>query len=224
MDFFIEKEPVFTILRVLLNDGESFRAEPGAMFSMSPTIELRVKSVGKGVLGSLAAAVGGESFFSSEYTASGGPGELLLAPPSPGDIIRLDLADETVFARGGAYLAGDTDLELSTQGSMKAMFSGEGLFLSKISGRGPLFLNVYGAVLERSLEAEEGYIVDTGHIVAFQESIQYTIKRISKGLFSSVASGEGLVCEYTGPGKVWLQSRNLSNLAHLIRSILPKNG
>ena len=224
MDFSIEKGPVFTVLRVIMNAGESFRAEPGAMVAMSPTIELKVKSAGKGVLGSLAAAVGGESFFNSQYTASDGPGELLLAPPSPGDILRMDLSDETIFAHGGAYLAGHTDLELSTQGSMKAMFSGEGLFLSKISGNGPLFLNVYGAVLERTLQSGEGYIVDTGQIVAFQESIQYTIKRVSKGLFSAVASGEGLVCEYKGPGKIWLQTRNLRNLAHLIATILPKSG
>jgi uncharacterized protein (TIGR00266 family) len=222
MEFFIESEPVFTILRVKLDAGESFRAEPGAMLAMSPTIELKALSSGKGVLGSFKAAVGGESFFASLFTASGAGGEIILAPHSVGDIIKLDLQNETIYAHGGAYLAGHPDLELSTRGSAKAMLAGEGFFLSKITGTGPLFLHSYGAIIEKTLQPGEDYIVDTGHIVAFEERIGYTIKRVSKGLFTTIASKEGLVCEYQGPGKIWLQSRNLKNFAQLIAEILPK--
>ena len=107
---------------------------------------------------------------------------------------------------------------------MKAMFSGEGLFLQKITGNGPLFLNSYGAISEKELQADETYIVDTGHIIAFEESVQYKLRKAAKGLFSTLASGEGLVGEYQGPGKLWTQSRNLKGFAQLLNSLLPKTG
>ncbi|MCK5741225.1 MAG: TIGR00266 family protein, partial [Chlorobi bacterium] len=154
------------------------------------------------------------------FTASGGSGELILAPGTLGDIIQLEMNGQTIFAQGGAYLAGTPDLELSTQGSLKGMISGEGLFLQKITGRGALFLNSYGAIIEKTLSQGESYIVDTGHIVAFEESVQYKIKKASKGFFSTIASGEGLVCEYTGPGKIWMQTRNLSAFAQILSKFI----
>jgi uncharacterized protein (TIGR00266 family) len=133
----------------------------------------------------------------------------------------MELAGNTILAEGGAYLAGSPDLEISTQGSLKAMISGEGLFLQKITGKGLVFLNSYGAIYEKILNPGETYIVDTGHIVAFDDSVQYKLKKATKGILSSMASGEGLVCEYTGPGKLWIQTRNLSTLAQLIAKFIP---
>lgn len=222
MEFRIENQPVFTTLTIDMAAGEQFRAEAGAMVSMSKTIELEAKKSGKGLFGTVKAAVGGESFFATLFTSSGGPGELILAPGTLGDIIRLDLTGQTIFAQGGAYLAGSPDLELSTQGSVKGMISGEGLFLQKVSGNGTLFLNSYGSIIEKSLTAGETYIVDTGHIVAFEESVEYHLRKAAKGLFSTFASGEGLVCEYTGPGKIWLQSRNLSAFAKMLAKYIVK--
>lgn len=221
MEFSIEQQPVFSILRIKMSRGETFRAEAGAMFAMSPTITLEAKTTGKGFLGSIKAAVGGESFFASLFTAEA-DGELLLAPGVIGDITKLELYGGTIYAQNGAYLAGSPDLELSTQGSFKAMVSGEGLFLQKISGSGVLFLNSYGAIVERTLSAGETFIVDTSHIVAFEQTVNYRIKKASKGLFSTFASGEGLVCEYTGPGKIWMQTRNLSAFAQLLLRFMPK--
>ena len=102
------------------------------------------------------------------------------------------------------------------------MISGEGLFLQKISGTGIVFLNSFGAVFEKTLAPGEVHIVDTNHIVAFEETIQYKIKKAAKGIFSSLASGEGLVCEYTGPGKMWVQTRALSALAGAIGKFLTR--
>lgn len=221
MEYLIERSPVFTTLKVTMKAGETFRAEAGAMISMSPSIELQAKSSGKGLLGTLAAAVGGESLFASVYTAKA-DGELVLAPPTPGDIIRIDLSGQTVFAQSGAYLAGSPGLEMATQGSLKAMASGEGLFLSKISGNGVVFLNSYGAVYEKAVKPGENYIVDCGHIVAFEAGVTYKIKAAAKGLFSTMASGEGLVGEYSGTGKIWIQTRNLSALAHAISPYITK--
>jgi uncharacterized protein (AIM24 family) len=119
MEFAIEHGPVFSMLRVGMAQGESFKAEAGAMVAMSPTIDVEAKTSGKGLLGSLKAAAGGESFFSSLYSATRGPGELVLAPPTPGDIMRIDL-NGVIYAQGGAYLAGVPNLEISTQGSLTA--------------------------------------------------------------------------------------------------------
>lgn len=224
MEFSIEHGPVFTILRISMKRGEQIRAEAGAMLSMSPTIQLEAKTAGKGLMGTFKAAIGGESFFASLFTAESGDGELLLAPGVIGDIMQLNLSNKTVFAQSGAYLAGSPDLSLSTQGSFKAMISGEGLFLQTISGSGPLFLNSYGAIIEKSLAPGESYIVDTGHIVAFEDSVRYTIRKAAKGLFSTFASGEGLVCEYTGPGKIWMQTRNLPAFAGLLARYIPGRG
>jgi uncharacterized protein (TIGR00266 family) len=173
-------------------------------------------------MGSLKAAVGGEALFASLFTAVGGPGELVLAPSSLGDVVRFDLSNQTILAQSGAYLAGDPGLTLSTQGSLKAMISGEGLFLSKISGTGVVFLNSYGAICERVLTAGETYKVDTGHIVAFEDSVTYKLRKAAKGLFSTLASGEGLVAEYSGPGKIWIQTRNLSAFAASLTPFIHK--
>ena len=213
MEYKIEHGPVFTIVRINLKRGEQFRAEAGAMLSMTPTLKLEAKGAGKGLMGILKAAVGGEGLFVSLYTSETGDGELVLAPSVLGDILKMELTGNTIYAEGGAYLAGSPGLELSTKGSFKGMISGEGLFLQKISGRGIVFLNSFGAVFEKTLAPGEVYIVDTNHIVAFDETIQYRIRKAAAGIFSTLASGEGLVCEYTGPGKMWVQTRAISSLA-----------
>ncbi|UCH92641.1 MAG: TIGR00266 family protein [Candidatus Aminicenantes bacterium] len=222
MEYKIEHGPVFTIIRINLRQGEQFRAEAGAMVSMSPTLTLQAKTTGKGFMGSIKAAVGGESFFASLFTAETGDGELVLAPSVLGDVLKMELTGNTIYAEGGAYLAGSPNLQLSTKGSFKAMISGEGLFLQKISGTGIVFLNSYGAVYEKVLAPGELYIVDTNHIIAFEESVQYKVKKAAKGLFSTLASGEGLVCHYTGPGKLWMQTRAISALAQAIGRYIAK--
>ena len=217
----IENRPVFTTLTVALDAEETFRAEGGAMVAMSSNVELKSKQQGKGLGGLLKAAVSGEGIFASEFQAHGGPGEVVFAPPAPGDIVEFNLEGRTLYAQNGAYLAGAPDLELGTQGSLKAMLSGEGIFLQTINGRGPVFLSCYGSVFSRTLSAGETYVVDTGHMLAFEEEVTYRVKTVSKGLFSTVASGEGLVAEFTGPGTIWIQSRNLSGFADLLSKLLP---
>jgi uncharacterized protein (TIGR00266 family) len=222
MRFEITDGPVFTRLVVSLDAGEAFKAEAGAMVSMSPSIELESKGTGKGVFGSIKAAVGGESLFASIFKAQQGAGEVVLAPGTPGDIKQFSLNNQTILAQSGAYLAGSVDLDLSTQGSLKALISGEGLFLSKISGTGDVFINSFGSIYEKELADGETYIVDTGHIVAFESQVTYTLKKAAKSLISSFTSGEGLVAEYKGPGKLWVQTRNLSAFAGMLAPFLTK--
>lgn len=223
MKFSIEQQPVFSVLRLIFDAGEQIRAEAGAMISMSGTMELQAKTSGKGVFGAIGAMMGGESLFASEYTAGTSGDELILAPAYPGDILHLSLRGETIFAQSGAYLAGSTWLQLTSQGSLKALVSGEGLFLQKISGTGDLWLSSYGAIIEKRLSSEDEYVVDTGNMVAFESSLTYTIKTASRGLFSSMASGEGLVCRFRGPGRLWLQTRSISALAQTLKPYFPSN-
>lgn len=224
MEFVISHSPAFSALTVHLNQGEGFRAEAGAMLSMSSTVDLEAKSAGRGVFGSIKAAIGGESFFASMFTAARGKGEVILAPSLSGEIIQLELTGNTIYCEGGAYLAGNSDLEISTKGSFKALIAGEGLFLQKITGRGTLFLSSYGGIIEKQITPGENLIVDTGHLVAFEDSLSYTIRKASRGIFSTIASGEGLVSEFSGNGKVWLQTRNLSAFIGLIERFLPNRG
>lgn len=217
----IEFGPVFSIIKLQMEAGEKIKAEAGAMVSMSPSIELKTTTTGKGFFGAIGAMVGGESLFSSEFTANDS-GELVLAPSAPGDIVHIPMNGGTILAQGGAYLAGSKDLTITAQGSFKAMFSGEGLFLSKITGQGDLFVSSYGAVYTKTLAQGELYRVDTGHIVAFDETVTYKLKKAAKGIFSSLASGEGLVGEYSGPGRIWIQTRNIRSLAQLLMPFLPK--
>ncbi len=217
----IENRPVFTTLTIALESDELVRAEGGAMVSMSSNVELKSKKQGKGLGGMLKAAVSGEGLFASEFQAMGGPGEVVLAPPTPGDILEFEVRGRTIYAQNGAYLAGSADLELGTQGSLKAMISGEGLFLQTINGNGSLYLSCFGSVYARDLGPGETYVVDTGHMLAFEEGLSYRVKKAAKGLFSTLASGEGLVAEFSGPGRLWIQSRNLSGFAALISKLLP---
>ena len=114
----IENGPVFTVLRIQLAEGESFRAEPGSMIAMSPTIKLEAKSAGKGIFGALKAAAGGESFFASLYTAVEGDGEIVLAPSVPGDIMKFEMTGRELYAQGSAYMAGSPELTIASQGSL----------------------------------------------------------------------------------------------------------
>jgi len=214
--------PSYSLAVVKLNPGEGIQAEPGAMVSMSPTISLKTEMKG-GFMGALKRKVlGGESFFVSNYVAEGGSGEVTLAPAVPGDVMGLVLNNETYFVQSGSYLAGDTSLQIDTKfGGAKTFFAGEGLFLLKISGSGMLILTSYGAIMEKKLGPGERYVVDTSHIVAFQSTVNYSIKKAAAGIMSTITSGEGLVCEYEGPGTIFLQTRSTRAFLDWLIPLLP---
>ncbi len=207
MDATIDHRPAYALLTVDLETGESIRAEAGAMVGMDDGLSVDTGASG-GLLGSLKRSVlGGESFFQNTFTAETA-GSVSLAPPLPGDVARHDLDGGTLYVQSGSYLASDPDLNLDTEfGGAKTFFGSEGLFLLSLTGTGPSFLASYGAIHERELAPGERYTVDTGHIVAFEGSASFDVRRVG-GLKSTLFSGEGLVCEFEGPGRVWLQSRS----------------
>jgi len=123
--------------------------------------------------------------------------------------------------QSGSYLAGGTDLDVDTEfGGGRTFFGGEGLFLLRASGTGPLFLSSYGVIHAVEVADERPFVVDTGHIVAFEESLDFSVRRVG-GLRSTLASGEGLVCEFEGSGTVWLQSRSADALVAWLAPQMP---
>jgi uncharacterized protein (TIGR00266 family) len=218
----IDYGPSYALLTVSLDADESIKAEAGAMVSYSDGIEIETKASG-GILGSLKRNVlGGESFFQNTFHAREA-GEVTLAPALSGDIVRRDLEDEMLLVQSGSYIASSPELDLDTKfGGGRTFFGGEGLFLLKLEGTGPAFLSSYGAIHEVELAPGERYTVDTGHIVAFEESTSFDVTRVG-GLKSTLFSGEGLVCEFTGPGTVWMQTRSPDAFLAWLIPNLPSN-
>ncbi len=192
------------------------------MVSMSANVDLYAEMKG-GVFGALKRAVGGESAFVSTFTAKGGPGEVAFAPGTPGDVAGIEMQNQTFMVQSSSYLAGDTSLMVDTKfGGAKSFFGGEGLFLLKISGAGLLLVSSFGAIHRRTLRPGEQYVVDTGHLVAWEGHMQYNIRKAAKaGYLRSLLSGEGMVAEFSGPGEILIQTRNLAAFAGLLKPFFP---
>ncbi|KAM3502658.1 hypothetical protein MY10362_004693 [Beauveria mimosiformis] len=191
-----------TILTIQLAMGCPLGAKPGAMIAMSPSMTLRGE-----LKFSVKKMISGAELGQSHYI---GPGELLLAPPMLGDITTIRLDGTAQWTCGhDAYLASTQGVhkDHKRQGLGKAMFSGEGLFVYKMSGTGILWVSSFGAIIRKDLADGEKYIIDNGHLVAW--NTKYILERVaSGGIISNLASAEGLVCKFTGPGTVYMQTRN----------------
>jgi uncharacterized protein (TIGR00266 family) len=217
-------QPSFSLAVLQLAAETSIQAEAGAMVSMSANIELQSQMKG-GLFGALKRAAGGESAFISTFTARGGPGEVTLAPGSPGDIAGIELSGQPFFVQSSSYLAGDSSLTVDTKwGGAKTFFSGEGLFVLMVQGQGLLLVSSFGAIHRKVLRPGERYVVDTGHLVAWEGTTQYTLRKAAAGFFRSMMSGEGIVAEFTGPGELLIQTRNLAALAGLLKPFFPSQG
>lgn len=217
-------QPAFALAVVRLGAEQSILAEAGAMVSMSANVELQSQMKG-GLMGAFKRAVGGESAFVSTFTARGGPGEVTLAPGSPGDIAGLEMSNQLFYVQSSSYLAGDAGLVVDTKwGGAKSFFGGEGLFVLQVSGSGLLLVSSFGAIHRKRLAAGERYVVDTGHLVAWEGTTNYTLRKAAAGFFRSMVSGEGVVAEFTGPGEILIQTRNLAAFAGLMKPFFPSQG
>jgi uncharacterized protein (TIGR00266 family) len=217
-------QPSFSLAILQLEAEQSIQAESGAMVSMSANVELQSQMKG-GLFGAIKRAAGGESAFISTFTARGGPGEVTLAPGAPGDVAAIELSGQPFFVQSSSYLAGDASLSVETKwGGAKSFFSGEGLFVLLVQGQGLLLVSSFGAIHRKQLRAGERYVVDTGHLVAWEGSMQYTLRKAASGFFRSMMSGEGIVAEFSGPGELLIQTRNLAALAGLLKPFFPAQG
>lgn len=205
-----------------LAGGEAVRAEGGAMMAMSTGVELSAKAEG-GIMKSLKrAALGGESFFISTYKAPAQGGWVDTAARLPGDITsyRID-PSKALFVSKGSWIASEQSVEINTRwGGFKNMFGSEGGFILRAEGTGQIVFACYGALEVWNLEAGQHITVDTGHMVAYEESVQMNLRRATGGLVQSFKSGEGLVFDFEGPGQVWTQTRNPNELLGWISATL----
>jgi uncharacterized protein (TIGR00266 family) len=156
------------------------------------------------------------------YTGTVDGDTILLAPPLPGDVAVIEMRGETLLVQSGSYLASSAGITVDTQWSgAKTFFGSEGLIMLKVSGSGTLIVSSYGAIHPMEIEAGRQYVVDSGHLVTFEAQIGFNVKKVA-GWKSTFFSGEGLVVELTGPGKLNLQTRSQDSFLAWLIPKLPK--
>jgi len=220
----ISHRPDFALITIKLQQGQKVFAEPSAMASMTPSVHLKAGFKG-GLAKTIGRALGGESLIINTFTAADGPGEVSFAPGSAGDAAYYRLTGNTLYLQRGAFMLHSEGVDLTGkwQGA-KGFFSGEGLVLLKASGNGDIFFNSYGAILQ--VDVTDEYIVDTGYIVAFEDTLQYRVSvlpglRAGGKLKTLFFGGEGLVCRFSGQGKVWIQTRQVSSFLSWVNPYRP---
>jgi uncharacterized protein (TIGR00266 family) len=214
--------PSYSMGVISLNGGEAVQVEGGSMVSMSPGVMVETRAAG-GILKSLGRALlGGESFFVNTFTASTQGGEVMVAPALPGDLVTLNLVGESLLVQSGSYVASESGIQVDTKWSgAKTFFASEGFIMLNVSGRGKVVLSSYGAIHEMTLAPGQSYTVDTGHLVAFTEGMGFRVRSIG-GIKSTLFSGEGLVVDLTGPGRVLMQTRSTDAFIAWLTPHLPK--
>jgi len=218
MEYAIESKPSYSVLEIKLEPDEQVVTEAGAMVWMSDNVKVNTSARGGVFSGFKRAALTGESFFQNTYEAEGGPGLLGLAPGQPGDIVAYEVQGSELLLEKNAYLASSPGVECDAnfQG-LRGLFN-EGLFALTVKGTGTLFFTAYGDVEE--VEVDGTYIVDNGHAVAWEPSLQYRITRARK--IRSFLFSDQLMLEFIGHGKVWVQSRSPRALANWVYPFRPK--
>lgn len=227
MRYELLEKPDFTMVKVTFDaPGEQMLCESSAMVARDSAVDMKTQMKG----GFLAAAkrklLGGESIFQNTFTASA-PGQSLYFAPAPeGDVQVLEMDGSTpILMNSGAFLGSAPGVQLDTKwGGAKGFFSGAGFFLLRATGLGPLFFASYGGIHAVDV-GPGGYVCDTGHVVAFTGGLNYTVTRLG-GLKSLFFSGEGLVCNFTGQGRLWISTRNpggLVNFVHPFRRVQKSN-
>lgn len=230
MQHIVKYGPSFSMLQLGLGPGEEIIAEAGSMVARSANLGMEVKlNAGRkaGFFGKLKAffiallrkIVGGETFFVNHFSSPQG-GWVWLAPALSGNIRHIPMQGQSMLFSAGSYLAsaGEVDLKMRW-GGLRAILSKEGAFFVEASGTGDLWITSYGAIEE--VYCNGSYIVDNGHIVGFDSSLTFKIRSAGGGLMGFMASGEGLVCEFQGQGKILIQTRNTSALVGWLTPMLP---
>jgi len=214
--------PSASVAKLTLNAGETVTCEVGAMVAMSTgfTVETttRQRSSG-GILAGLKRMVAGENFFLNQFSARANDEHIIIGPGLSGDVIHHSL-DGTLIVQGSSWLASGPGVEIdaSFQGLGKALFSGESIFWLKCSGRGDLLLNSYGAIY--AIDIHDTYVVATGHIVAFEDTLQFSVGKLGDSWLQSFMSGEGLVCHFSGQGKLYCQTHSPTSFGHTVGPML----
>jgi uncharacterized protein (TIGR00266 family) len=220
----IEHATAYASLILQLKAQQTVLVESSAMAAMDANI--RMKSNIRGGLGKgIGRMLSGESLFMSEFTAEGKRGELYISPGVPGDIQHYYLEGHTgLMVQSSGFVACSPTVEIDTRfQGFKGFFSGESLFLIRATGQGDFWFSSYGAIVEIPIDGD--YVVDTGYIVAFEDTLEYNVEMIGglsfSGLKTGIFGGEGLICRFRGRGLLWVQSRKLSGLLNFLHPFRP---
>lgn len=221
MHYEIKGEP-FPVVICKLSDGEQMITEKGSMVWMSPNMQMDTKGGGLGKM--FSKAFSGESMFQNIYTAHGN-GMIAFGSSFPGKIIPLTITPgQDMILQKSAFLASETGIDLSVYFSKKfsaGLFGGEGFIMQRVSGNGTVFMEIDGDVVEYELAQGQQIVVDTGNVAAFTPSVQMEIRQVP-GLKNKLLGGEGLFNTIlTGPGRIWLQTMPISNVALSMRPYFP---
>ena len=207
-----------------LEAGERMITEGGAMSWMSPNMLMETTTNG-GIGKAFGRAFSGEKMFQNVYTAQGGSGMIAFASCFPGSIRAFEIGPgrEMVFQKS-AFLAAEAGVSLSVFFNKKigaGLFGGEGFVMQKVSGQGLMFAEFDGHVIEYDLQPGQKIVLDTGHLAAMEATCQIDIQTVP-GMKNKFLGGEGFFnTVVTGPGRVWLQTMPISNVAGAIRKYIP---
>lgn len=212
---------------VQLKAGESVYTESGGMAWMRGEVEMQTNTRG-GLMAGLGRTLAGESLFMTTYTCKTGEATITFTPEAPGKILDFTLKEgESLICQKDSFMAAEDGVQLQAHFRKRlgaGLFGGEGFILQKLTGPGLVLVEVPGEVREYTLASGEKLKVDPGHIALFEPSVDYDIAMV-KGVRNILFAGEGLfLATLTGPGKVWLQTLPLSNLARKLGRYLPKSG
>ena len=216
------KGGAFPIVVCNLTKGEQMITERGSMVWMTPNMNM--ETAGGGIGKMFSKALSGESMFQNIYTAMG-DGMITFGSSFPGKIVAVEIQPGRNFiVQKSAFLAAEKGVELSIHFIKKAgagFFGGEGFIMQKLSGRGIAFVEIDGDLVEYELAAGEKMIVDTGNVAGFDSTVSIDIQTVS-GVKNVIFGGEGLFnTVLTGPGRIWLQTMPVVNVANAIRPYIP---
>lgn len=218
----IKYKPSYSMLIVNLEQGETLTAESGAMTYMTPNVEAHTRKREQSLLGSLGLSIiGRQSFWVNDYTVTNGSGEVAFVSAPVGDIEALEIkSNQGYVIQKSAYIAStqNVDLDVKWEGFTRGLF-GQGLFMIKVTGNGTLFINTFGAIDKHTLSAGQSLIVDSFHLVAFSDTCSYRVTKFG-GLKETLLGGEGLVTHITGPGEIYIQTKNLREFVDWLWTLL----
>ncbi len=222
MKYSIEGAPLPVVI-CDLDAGETMITEKGAMSWMTPN--MKMETVGGGAGKMIGRMFSGEAMFQNRYTAEGGPGQIAYASSFPGSILAFEVGTgKEIVAQKSAFLASTAGVTLSVAFQKKlgsGLFGGEGFIMQKLSGNGMAFVEIDGYVKEYELAAGQSMVIDTGYLAAMEGTCRIEITSV-KGLKNKLLGGEGFFnTVVTGPGKIYLQSMPINQMADVLRPFFP---
>ena len=223
---------VMPVLELNMQPGEKVFAESGQLSWMSMALQMQTSTSAGGqqggFLGALGRAVAGGTLFMTEYTAVGGPGLLAFAGKLPGQILPLEIAPgHGYLVHRHGFMCGTPGVQFSIAFQQRlgaGILGGTGFRMQRLAGQGQAWVELHGEVVMYDLQPGNTIRVHPGHVGMYQESVQFNIMTVP-GIKNAFFGGAGIfLAALTGPGRVWLQSMTMHNLAHAIQEYLPRAG